>query len=157
MTFGYYATHLTNRKIIMKRVTCIALVILGLVFQPFAYARSASVIGGNAENSIMTTQTTASGDEYTTDGHSMDMGPDKKSSPCHQTSKSDSGMDDCDDCCKKVCAMVTHCTSHSSVALAILPPPYTLPKLDSVLFERRAVPLGAAACTLPIYHPPAHS
>jgi hypothetical protein len=148
---------LKNHKIIMKHVICTALVIVGLIFQPFAYARPASAPGGRADNSIMMTQMMASRNAFTTDNHSMDMGSDQKPIACHETEQSASGMDDCDGCCNTGCAMIAHCTNTSSVTLAVLQFPHTLPELDSGLFESRAIPLSSAVYTFPIYHPPIYS
>ena len=141
----------------MKHVICTALVILGLVFQPFAVARTASVSSSDANSSMQINQTMTRIDVATINGHLMDIDSDARAMPCHETEGSNSGMDDCEDCCKKGCAMIAHCTATSSVSLAVLQYPYSLLELDSVSFKRRAMPLNAAAYITFIYHPPAHS
>ena len=138
----------------MKHVICTALVILGLIFQPFAAARSDSFAGGNADSVRMTNQTIASVEAPATKGHSMDMGADQMSMPCSQVERSDSSMVDCDDCCNQGCAMMSECTNTASVSLAVLQYPHTLPKLDLVLLKRRAMQLRAATYASFIYHPP---
>lgn len=157
MTFVYYAAHSSNSKIIMKHVICTALVILGLVFQPFAFARSDSFSGDDADNSMQTDQTTASVVTPPMKGHSMDMSADDVPMPCHETTLVDANMEDCDDCCDVGCAMIAHCISSSSALSAILQLDHCVREIDSTKLEVRALSARATAAPSIIYHPPIHS
>ncbi|MFT5655040.1 MAG: hypothetical protein ACI9XU_000754, partial [Arenicella sp.] len=109
MSLAYYNKYLSYNKIIMKHVICTALVILGLIFQPFAFARSPSLSGGDTDNSVQLDQTTTSVVILPIQVRSMEMGADDVPMPCHKTTLVDASMEDCDDCCDVGCAMITHC------------------------------------------------
>ena len=157
MTFVYYAAHSSNSKIIMKHVICTALVILGLVFQPFAFARSDSFSGDDADNSMQTDQTTASVVTPPMKGHSMDMSADDVPMPCHETTLVDANMEDCDDCCDVGCAMIAHCISSSLAWSAILQLDHSLAALDSTKLHARTLSVRVAADPSFFYHPPKNS
>ena len=141
----------------MKHVICTALVILGLVFQPFAFARPASLSRSDAGNSKQMDQTMAHVDVTLMEGDSMDLGSDAKAMPCHEAGLANTDMDDCNGCCDEGCAMIAHCIGTSSVSLADLQTHYKLLGSDPVRALGRVMRIRAFLSSSFIYHPPKHS
>ena len=142
----------------MKHFICTALVILGLVFQPFAFARSGSLLGPDADNSMQMGRSTTSIDSPSMQSQSTDMAADNALARCHEATSIDANMEDCDDCCSDVgCAMIVHCASTSLASFAILRLGHSLLELDSTKLYVRALSAHAAADPSFFYHPPKHS
>ena len=141
----------------MKQLICTALVILGLVFQPFAFARSASLSRSDTGNSMQMDQTMTRVDITLMEGDSMDLGSDAKAMPCHEAGLANTDMEDCNGCCDEGCAMIAHCIGTSAVSLANLQTHYQLLGPDPVQALGRATLMRALLYSALIYHPPIHS
>ena len=103
----------------MNRQICTALVILGLVLQPFALARSAT--SAEQKQDVSADMSVMVGPSAT-EPSVMVMADSDSSMPCHELAPAD--MDDCADCCEPGCAMPAHCTSFGSMSFAVLQPRY---------------------------------
>ncbi len=128
----------------MIRTFYTLLVILGLVFQPYAFFVSTAEAGGKMDHSLS----------------SMDMSKDASvlmndDMPCEKMLSQSDITASCDECCDINCSMISHCVSSAKVA------PFATNIPPEPIFDINGNKLSfwlSAALTIKqssfIYHPP---
>ena len=136
----------------MTRFICTALVILGLTFQPFAVAWSASSMDQGMEHAASAVESIM--DE---DSHNMKMDHSEATIPCHEKVSSDSTPEDCDECCGMDCPMLGRCATSCTVI------PFTAIEQASTHIESSeqgslisSISAHVDGRSSSIYHPPKH-
>ena len=141
----------------MIRFISTALVILGLIIQPFA-AATASPMADHGMGGVVTFVDASYDVNMDERQHNMKMAGSDSSTPCELQISQDSTEISCDDCCGMDCTMVSRCAS-SCAAFS-----FVTIQQSSILANPREQKLLPSSTTAQlhgraslIFHPPKHS